>query len=237
MAIRGILERLARDVTQEMARRDAVVLAPHADDDVLGCGGAIALKRAHGREVRIVYLTDGAAGVPDRPAEAAAIREREAREGARRLGVDASSLFFLGYPDGKLSDHVEVAAARLRPLLASAGSVDVFAPFEHEFHADHGAASAIARRARPAGARHFEVLIWFGPWIWRRLGARARAASAFHVARPGALRKLRTDDLAARKRHAMAAHESQMAAFARVDWGPAFVDALCGPVEIYMERS
>src|SRR5438046_7255856 len=50
-----------------------LVLAPHPDDEVIGCGGLVAQHLAEGRSVRVVVATDGGqAGV-------AAEREEETR--------------------------------------------------------------------------------------------------------------------------------------------------------------
>ena len=40
--------------------RRVLVLAPHADDEVFGCGGALADLIEQGAVVRILILTDGA---------------------------------------------------------------------------------------------------------------------------------------------------------------------------------
>src|SRR5438132_8706173 len=50
-----------------------LVLAPHPDDEVIGCGGLIARHLLAGRRVRVVVVTDGAeAGAPK-------VREEESR--------------------------------------------------------------------------------------------------------------------------------------------------------------
>ena len=41
-----------------------VVLAPHMDDEVFGCGGTIALAADAGARVTFVYVTDGSKGYP-----------------------------------------------------------------------------------------------------------------------------------------------------------------------------
>ena len=45
-------------------RGSVLVLAPHADDESLGCGGAIVLHHRQGDRVKVVFATDGAAGDP-----------------------------------------------------------------------------------------------------------------------------------------------------------------------------
>ena len=41
-----------------------LVFAPHADDEVFGCGGTLAFHTERGDPVRVVILTDGAGGDP-----------------------------------------------------------------------------------------------------------------------------------------------------------------------------
>jgi N-acetylglucosamine malate deacetylase 1 len=41
-----------------------LLIAPHPDDEILGCGGSIAKLAAAGHEVRIAYLTSGEVGQP-----------------------------------------------------------------------------------------------------------------------------------------------------------------------------
>ncbi|MBD3855728.1 MAG: PIG-L family deacetylase, partial [Acidobacteria bacterium] len=59
-----------------------LVLAPHPDDEVFGCGGAIVQLLGAGAEVRSVVLTDGGAQGD------ANTRRAEALEASARLGLD-----------------------------------------------------------------------------------------------------------------------------------------------------
>src|SRR3954453_22266405 len=59
-----------------------LVLAPHPDDEVIGCGGLVAQHIREGREVRVVVATDGA------QAGDAAARESESRRGLAILCGD-----------------------------------------------------------------------------------------------------------------------------------------------------
>ncbi|HLL52387.1 MAG TPA: PIG-L family deacetylase, partial [Myxococcaceae bacterium] len=101
---RTALGHLGRPLGEEELRRGAMVFAPHPDDETLGCGGTILRKRRAGAEVRIAFLTDGAASHAHLvPREALrALREREALEAAGALGVEASRVCWLGFPDGEL---------------------------------------------------------------------------------------------------------------------------------------
>jgi len=85
-----------------------LVLSPHPDDDVIGCGGSIKLHTDNNEPVKIVYLTDGSGGMPKRSGistvkdskELAKIREKEAINGAAILGVNDT--VFWRYRDSHL---------------------------------------------------------------------------------------------------------------------------------------
>jgi hypothetical protein len=59
----GLLARAAlraRDRPLDMrGLKQALVVAPHPDDDALGCGGTMALMSGGGRPPHVVFLTDG----------------------------------------------------------------------------------------------------------------------------------------------------------------------------------
>src|SRR5688500_10110082 len=95
---------------------NVLVLAPHPDDEAIGCGGTIARHTARGDRVSVVFLTSGELGLKHLPREEAwGIREGEAGRAAAVLGI--SSVEFLHRPDWLLSEHVEEAAERLASLL------------------------------------------------------------------------------------------------------------------------
>ena len=96
-----------------MAAGDRVlIVAPHPDDESVGCGGLIASAVATSAAVRVVYVTNGDAfrvsaervfsekGVASHDYEKLAqMRRREAVTALARLEIDRSHAVFLGYPD------------------------------------------------------------------------------------------------------------------------------------------
>lgn len=140
-----------------------LVFAPHPDDEILGCGGLIALFVRRGSPVTIVYLTSGDAGSLEKePEELAGIREGEARQGAAVLGID--DLVFLRNPDGDL----EYSRANLNiivKIIRDRKPELILAPHGEENHPDHRAAHQLVIESvrRAAGA-------WFagcGRASWR----------------------------------------------------------------------
>ena len=89
-----------------------LVLAPHPDDEVLGCGGIIQQAVARGLPVRIVFLTYGDNSqwsfavyrkhpvlLPKAVQGMGLLRHDEAIAAGKILGVPPEQLTFLGYPD------------------------------------------------------------------------------------------------------------------------------------------
>ena len=143
-------------------RGRALCLAPHADDEVIGCGGTLALHRAQGDEVRVVIAFDGRLGLP--AGADPELRCAEARRGGAILGL--SDYVFLGYPEGHepSTPELERAAERLRALVDAFEPEVVYAPWIGEQHLDH---STLARAARLA-LQGFEGQAW-GYEVWTPL--------------------------------------------------------------------
>ena len=89
-----------------------LIVAPHCDDETVGCGGMISRLVKDGVSVRVVVLTNGdgfkhpVSNVKQDPAgyiELGRMRQKESLAALERLGVPGFSVPFLGYPDGGLA--------------------------------------------------------------------------------------------------------------------------------------
>ncbi len=206
-----VLERMAAlpfaDLDEIIGGATALVLAPHPDDESLGCGGLIAEACASGRPPAVAVLTDGAMSHPSSrshpPSRLRALPRAEARAAIAALGLGSERLHFLDVPDGRAphgGPGVEAAAARIADLARAYKAGTILATWEHDPHADHAAAQAIARAAaRLVGARVVSYPVW-GWALPRRapLPVGSVAGARLDIAR----------HLPA-KRRAIAAHESQ----------------------------
>jgi LmbE family N-acetylglucosaminyl deacetylase len=196
-----------------MATVDAIVgpgrtliLAPHPDDESLGCGGLIAALCRLGRPPRVVVLTDGTGSHPGSRAFTAdalrEVREQEVRQALRALGLDDQDgpvfmrLADTAAPhDGAMFDD---AVARLATY--AVGCASLCATWAHDPHCDHQAAHKIAAAvAARAGLRH----IAYPVWGW------ALPASTALPDDPAIGWRLDIAASLAAKRQAIAAHRSQ----------------------------
>jgi len=140
-------------IDKAQAQRVAV-LAPHPDDDVIGCGGTLYKHHLAGDKVTVIYLTDGARGDDSRGPRSEALskkRRQEARETGELLGINHQ--VFLEFPDGELT-ATDKSVNRVYEALCQARAQAVFIPFFLDNHPDHRAANRIFARA---------IDLWKGP--------------------------------------------------------------------------
>lgn len=119
--------------------RSVLVVAPHYDDEVLGCGGLLAQLGSAGAVVRVLFLSDSAGG-SESPADRAysELRRRESQAAGAILGVAGSE--HLGLPDGELDLQVDVATEGMRRALLAQRPDLLLAPSPLEVTSDHRAA-------------------------------------------------------------------------------------------------
>lgn len=132
--------------TERVRAASALIVAPHFDDEVLGCGGLAAQLAAAGSAVRVLFLTDGGGGVEtveDRDAYRARRRE-EAGNAVRALG--AAGCDVLGLPDGALDRNLDDIVQGLRRALLTQRPDLLLVPHPLEVTRDHQAAFAAVHR-------------------------------------------------------------------------------------------
>lgn len=123
-----------------------LVIAPHPDDETIGCGGTLCLHTKRGDRVTVAFLTSGELGLKHLTREKAwAMREKEAKAAAAILGV--ARLHFLRQPDWMLGDDLKPVARELRPILRAEAPQLIYVPHLLEWHPDHQAALPILRLA------------------------------------------------------------------------------------------
>jgi LmbE family N-acetylglucosaminyl deacetylase len=202
----------------------ALVFAPHPDDEVLGCGGVIALKARAGARVQIVVMTDGRTshkGLIESD-ELVRMRRAEAEAAGRELGVPARYVF-LDFEDHRLNEHHASACARVAEHIEQFRPDEIYVPSRRDGISDHVETYRIVRRAlerlgRPVTLLEYPVWLWNG-WPWTRGSARRQGGivrGALRIARDVAeialAYRTRVDvgTVLDRKRAALAAYRSQL---------------------------
>lgn len=135
-----------------------IAFAPHPDDEVLGCFGAIMSHRHRKEDVAVVYLTSGEGGDSSvSPLLMKKTREHEAKNVMSSLGIRRYS--FLGLPDGGL-EYDPTTVRVVADVIAKDDPVYVYAPNGKEPHKDHRTACKViseALRSLASDEKYFEI--------------------------------------------------------------------------------
>lgn len=184
----------ARDVLRLAGKRRLIVIAPHPDDETLGCGSLIAQAVKRRIDVAVISLTDGDASHPASqrwpPRALGRLRASEMRRALARLGAGGAPVRRLGWGDGHVGRDGNIC--RLRSLLVALRAGVVLVTSDADHHPDHQAAASLTRSAvRGLGVK----LIFYAVW------SRASAAT------------VSLDRHRAAKLRALAAHRSQISGY------------------------
>lgn len=154
---------------EAISTSSVLVVAPHPDDECLGCGGAIALLRSLGCAVHVLVISDGTMSHPHShqyPAVALrSLREQETRSAMAILGVDPHQITFLGLLDSAVpmppDPAFSAAVLTCQRYLEAITPQTVFLPWRQDPHADHRATWQIVQAAlKPPYPRVIEYPIW-----------------------------------------------------------------------------
>ena len=182
-----------------------VVLAPHPDDESLGCGALLRTAACAGRRTAVVLVTDGRRShlaSPSVDGDALAhLRALELRAALAALHPDIA-LIALGYPDCSAPQDLPDAALAADAIAGVADDIaatTLLATWGGDPHRDHVATAALARRVR---ALRPTLRLWSYP-VWGRFAPTSAAA-------PGRILRFDAGPHRAAKAAAIACHRSQM---------------------------
>jgi len=221
-----------------------VVVAPHMDDELIGCGALLA-SLVDGTRASVVYVTDGS-GSPQPAAPwhvidretLARTRRDEALAGLEAVGVPPANAHFLELPDGELRRLGGRLRQALVEILVDLAPQRVLIPFRMDRHPDHIAvhrAVVDLDNSRGFGAGIHEYFVYSE---WKLLpGGDIRS-----WVQPGLLRSLvPSEEIRDRKRQALELHESQTTR--HFDWQrrpnltAVFLDRVAAAPEVFLDTS
>lgn len=143
-------------------RENIVVISPHPDDEVLGCGGIITYMQQKNQKISIIFLTKGENCTKNIDSETLKTERKKLTERAMTIiGQPLENVFFLNFGDGKISidnPEIEVLEEILNKIKPSA----IFVPHKFEGWNDHFQANLIIKSYigdRPI--KLFEYCVWF----------------------------------------------------------------------------
>ena len=219
----------------------ALIVAPHADDETLGCGGLIAAKRQRKQAVHVLFVTDSGASHPGHPlltpGQIVKTRRAEAITALEVLGVPADHVSFFDVPDGTLNQLTPTVLAALAEQLAAhireLGATEIFTPYREDGSSEHtvvhGVTAAACRKCGLPTLLEYPVWAW---WNSFRLGPR--------LARSNGNFRLELGDFRALKQRALGCHHSQtnpLPPATEAALPPILARLCCGSTEFFFQRS
>lgn len=140
-----------------------VIVAPHPDDEVLGCGGLMQRLITQGHEVHIVFMTGGEASHRN----CCELPEEQIKKERRKLacqinptlGVDIDHLHFLDFPDGGIKKESR-EAMHLKELMELLNPSTIFVPHWGEGWPDHIQTTSILKEIVNNDVNIYEYCVW-----------------------------------------------------------------------------
>jgi LmbE family N-acetylglucosaminyl deacetylase len=132
----------------DISSKDALIIAPHPDDESLGCGGSIIKHIRAKSRVKVVFLTNGDKGdfKGKFGKEYVEIRKSSAQKAMSILGVE--DFEFWGYGDRELSAATGEAEEKLLYTIRAFSPSVLYAPSPLEAHPDHKSAFQVVWNLR-----------------------------------------------------------------------------------------
>ena len=219
-----------------------LIVAPHPDDESLGCGGAIALLRKYEREVEVLTISDGTLSHPNSkkfpPEKLRELRETEMLAALEILDVSPDKVKFLRFPDRRVpnesSPDFTAAVETVKGFLTEHSPATIVVPWRRDPHPDHRATWQIFHAAN-AFLDDVLRIIEYPIWLWEMADA-ADLPAADEVE----IWRLDIAEVAAQKQSAIHAHLSQTTGLIDDDADgfrlpPEVLAHFAVPFEIYLE--
>lgn len=146
----------------DFSDKDTIVLAPHPDDESIGCGGSIVKHVKAGRKVKVIFLTKGGKGDFENRFgnDYLKIRLECAKKALSILGVKEYE--FWEYEDRELLSAKNEIIERLIGITDGFLPSIIYAPSPFELHPDHRATFSVVWnliKKRPFRLLLYETLV------------------------------------------------------------------------------
>lgn len=164
-------------LNQEGLARDfgnSLILAPHPDDETLGCGGMMALLHQSGAAVYVIFVTSGNASHPLSkeypPNLLSRLREAEAIKACEHLHIHQECISFLNFPDSQLpylaNSEKTKAKISIETFITEKKITTVFTPWRRDPHGDHREVYTISKEVVDT-LNPKPLLVEYPIWLWK----------------------------------------------------------------------
>lgn len=173
LRIKLIQSRIRKSGGAEL-RGSILIIAPHPDDEVIGCGGLIARQVAEGRMPHVIVMTGGE-GSHRGCCQMTGEEIKDARRGLTRkalavLGVTEDHIHELGFPDGGIGEGCHKEMEKLKALIETLKPETVLVPHWGEGWLDHVNTAKMVKRMVAGKAEVWEYCVWMWYYnVWRGL--------------------------------------------------------------------
>lgn len=169
-----------------------LIIAPHPDDEILGCGGLIQRALTKGGRVDVVILTNGEAS-HDGCCEKSDIAENRTLltyRAAQAIGLQQENIHKLDFKDGGVSLDDEENVDRLYKLLAAIQPEQIYIPHQNEGWRDHVIIKSLISSfvEQTPKAELYEYLVW--SWYYVRGWFNWRQCSVLRMNKKECLSKI-----------------------------------------------
>lgn len=145
--------------------KNLLIVSPHMDDDILGCGGLLAnISKQNNTEITIIYLTDGTRGNVSlqRDLRLKEIRKKEAISALNMLGIKNRTLVYIDAEDMRLKPEPEIINIVRKTIENKRPDIIITNP-PQDSHPDHQTCAIILKKALTTLPNHFlpkEILLY-----------------------------------------------------------------------------
>jgi len=220
----------------------SIIVAPHPDDETLGCGGTIAALCKSKIPVHFIFVSDGTMSHPNSKKfpslKLRKLRELEAKNAVRKLGGDTGQIEFLRLKDSLVPNPEDIDfAPTVKKLVAQLNQIrpeSVFVPWQKDPHRDHQATWKIMHEVFNR-IEQVPRILEYPVWFWER-GDSADLQYIDHMAKL----IVNIEDTLSMKNAALTAHVSQVTHLIDDDpegfmLSPEVIAHFNTPIEVFFE--
>lgn len=213
------------------AGQRTVIVAPHPDDEVIGCGGLIARMLAQGKKPHVIILTGGEGSLGSQSGidreDIIKARRNLTHEALTELGLPMENLHEFNLADGHIGESTEEQLNEVRECIIGLNPDMLLVPHWGEGWPDHINVSKLFTKGLPNNCEVWEYCVWMWYYnVWR--GLDWKNASVLRL----------TKEEQSLKNRAIDEYVLPLSPIGRPwsgDLPPIFLKAARGPVELYFK--